>query len=451
MPLFFIIAGFSIDLAAGRWGAYIISPIPGLYLADLLLALGSLGAAVQIRRLFAPPPLVLAIFATAGLYLAIRGFYALFWNLVPEPYLAIRDLAPFGYLALVPFIALALRGLNPVAFIWVLRVATAVHLIGFALTSLGFFTPFSSPHLGSSSVEVFDYRGDLVGVILGIGFLVWGRWPGTNAGRVIQFLCILTAFNLESRASLLSFIFCLVLALWRELSWFPPRRAVIFAVMGIVGSSLISYLAPNLTTIIYQHLESPAQTKERDTAFTLGSPALKKQLDQLGGGMNTGSARLMTWRQIILALPRDHLWLLGGGLGSDILYRICSEGDGPTDTLYAGGGSGRPKCHVDSNEAATILRDPHNWLLNLMLYHGLIGTLIFILAIAIPMVIYRHAPCSSLAIIPIGAYFVSGSFGVILSAPFGMLPVAVFLGWLLREGLAPNRPPTEQATQGPHV
>ena len=86
-----------------------------------------------------------------------------------------------------------------------------------------------------------------------------------------------------------------------------------------------------------------------------------------------------------------------------------------------------------------------------MLYHGLIGTLIFILAIAMPMVVYRRTPGSSLAIIPIGAYFVSGSFGVILSAPFGMLPVAVFLGWLLREGLAPNRPPTEQATQGPHV
>lgn len=145
MSLIFIIAGFSIDLAAGRWGAYIVSPIPGLYLADLLLALGSLGAAVQIRRLVALPPLVLAIFATAGFYLAVRGFYALLWDRVPVPYLAIRDLAPFGYLALVPFIALVLRGLNPVAFIWVLRIVTTGHLVGFALTSLGFFTPFSSP------------------------------------------------------------------------------------------------------------------------------------------------------------------------------------------------------------------------------------------------------------------------------------------------------------------
>lgn len=361
-------------------------------------------------------------------------------------------------------------------------------------------------------------------MVLGIGFLAWGRWQGAGAGRVIQFLCILTAFSLESRASLLSFIFCLVLALWRESSWFPPPKALLFAIAGIVGASLLPNL-PSYVSTLHQLVNSYTETinsvllpppdqhkshdetvgtaqrdidhskklvekdsllsdiarqgdqelpathyepevkkkdentlsedahiteENRDTRFTLELPALEMQLDQLDGG-GTGGARLLTWRQILEAFPRDHLWLLGGGLGSDILYRICSAGGGPTNSGYPGGGLGRPKCHVDSNEAPTVLRDPHNWLLNLMLYHGLIGTLIFILAIAIPMVVYRRTPCSSLAIIPIGAYFVSGSFGVILSAPFGMLPVAVFLGWLLREGLAPGRPPTEQVTQGRHV
>jgi hypothetical protein len=80
--------------------------------------------------------------------------------------------------------------------------------------------------------------------------------------------------------------------------------------------------------------------------------------------------------------------------------------------------------------------------MNLMLYHGIIGTLIFILAVAMPVWTYRHSSNSSLPIVSIGAYFVCGTFGVILSAPFGMLPLAVFLGWLMRDAFSESKPLT---------
>ncbi len=42
LPAVLILSALFIDVAAGRWGAYILTPIPGLYLPDALLVLGIL-------------------------------------------------------------------------------------------------------------------------------------------------------------------------------------------------------------------------------------------------------------------------------------------------------------------------------------------------------------------------------------------------------------------------
>jgi len=446
-----VLAGFAIDLAAGRWGAYIRSPIPGIFLPDLLLALGAAAAAVQLARIALLPRAALAVFLIAAAYLGLRGLDSLILRPVPERYLAIRDLAPFAYLSLVPLIALALRPVPLRTFLWVVRIATALHLAGFTLETLGLITPFGSPLLGAEFVRFFDYRGDLLGVAFGIGVLAWGRWPTAAAPlRTAQLLFFAVGLSLESRAAVLTLLFCVVFALWRERGGWPLRRIALWLAAGLAaGAILIAYLHPAPTAQppkeqprkeAQPQKEQPRQEPpekvppEADKPdLTLLPPAVQRQLEQSASGGGTLTARLLTWRQIVDALPRDNLWLLGGGLGSDILFRICAEGEGPTGPgLKAGGGWKRPKCHVDSNEAPTVLRDPHNWLLNLMLYHGIVGTLIFIAAVAVPLWRCRSAPAASLAAVAVGAFFVNGTFGVILSAPFGMLPIAVFLGWLLR-------------------
>ena len=86
-----------------------------------------------------------------------------------------------------------------------------------------------------------------------------------------------------------------------------------------------------------------------------------------------------------------------------------------------------PKCPVDDADAATTLRDPHNWLLNWLIYNGVVGTLILLLALMLPIWVYRRSRDSILPISVIAAYFLCGSFGVIISASFGMLPVTVML------------------------
>jgi hypothetical protein len=48
----------------------------------------------------------------------------------------------------------------------------------------------------------------------------------------------------------------------------------------------------------------------------------------------------------------------------------------------------------------------------------------------------------------IAAYFVCGTFGVILSASFALLPIAVMLGWIVKSQLILNEKPLKQSAQG---
>jgi O-antigen ligase len=151
-------------------------------------------------------------------------------------------------------------------------------------------------------------------------------------------------------------------------------------------------------------------------------------------GEGTSGARLATYGQILEFLPLQNFWILGAGPGTDILYEICTGiKDAPEQTTMEQNGQilFLPKCAVDSQYAASTLRDPHNWTLNIMIHHGIIGLLVFILAILGPIAAKGRQINSSLPIIAIFAYFLNGLFGVIISTPFAMLPIAVFVAWLV--------------------
>ena len=180
-----VLAGLSIDLAGGRWGAYIPSPIPGVYLADLLVGLGALGALAGLKLVRGYRPILFVAFGLAAAYLAIRGLDSLVLRPAPDRYLVIRDLAPFGYLLLVPFMGIVLTSVSWAAFIWVVRIASSLHLLGVVLQGWGWIT-IPSSNLGqlSGTAVGFPGRGDLLGVIFGIAFLAWGKWPGVRLRNI---------------------------------------------------------------------------------------------------------------------------------------------------------------------------------------------------------------------------------------------------------------------------
>lgn len=442
LPIVLIFTALFIDLAAGRWGAYIRTPIPGLYTPDALLFLGALSVIPNWRYLLELPKVVLATTGLTVLYIVIR-FAEAFWSgqFSEAPYLVIRDLAPFGYLALIPAIAIALRNAQFTWLLWTIRIATLVHLVGVTLVNFGILFPVRISIIEPSAASFLEYRGDLQGVIFGIGILAWGSWPGwAKSSRLIQFVFLLGAWQMSSRAALITVIVVLILNVIRERKYFAPWKALAMAL-----ASLTVVIA--LTSITHLDPENVSTSERTDTeidsgnGINLDAPVLlnpSSGLAKLTGasdlGEGTSGARLATYGQILEFLPLQNFWILGAGPGTDILYEICTGiSDAPDRTTMTQNGQNifLPKCAVDSLAAVSTLRDPHNWTLNIIIHHGIIGLLVFILAIVGPIAAMARQVNSSLPVIAIFAYFVCASFGVILSTPFAMLPISVLLAWLV--------------------
>jgi hypothetical protein len=147
-------------------------------------------------------------------------------------------------------------------------------------------------------------------------------------------------------------------------------------------------------------------------------------------------------------------FIFGGEIGSQDYFLFVCTGERIDKYLDRGefipgainsGASAPVKCMIDHGWDAVPVRDPHNWFLNMMLYHGIVGTGIWLFGFGAVFWVTRRVKNGSLAVIAIGAYFVCGSFQVIMSAPFALLPTAVFLAWLLSRYLLGGdnlRPPS---------
>jgi hypothetical protein len=321
-----------------------------------------------------------------------------------------------------------------------------LHLLGVVLQGWGWVTiPSSNLGLMSGTAVGFPGRGDLLGVIFGIAFLAWGKWPGVvSASRIAQFLALAFGFNLDSRAAFVTMVFCVALELWRERKLGQMRVLVGVTVAGIAASILISWVQSNwVTTQTTQpQTTQPQTTQPQTTQPRIG--AVAKQLSAHGAGTN--AARIESWSDVVRSFTVSTNFIFGGEIGSqDYFLYVCT---GERIDAYLGGFTA---CKIDHGWDAVPVRDPHNWFLNMMLYHGIVGTSIWLFGFGAVLWVTRRVKNGSLAVIAIGAYFVCGSFQVIMSAPFALLLTAVFLAWLLSryllggENLRPLSPAPEKA------
>jgi len=151
-------------------------------------------------------------------------------------------------------------------------------------------------------------------------------------------------------------------------------------------------------------------------------------------GEGTFGARWETDKLIWEYLQKHPTEFLVSEPGTDILYTICTgQRVAPKRTWLEINGEliYLPKCPVDSSEAPSTLRDPHNWFLNLLIHTGIFGAIIFIMGIVAPVYSCRKVRNSALPISLILLYLVCGAFSVIISAPFALLPISVSLAWLI--------------------
>ncbi len=301
LPAVLILSALFIDVAAGRWGAYIVAPISGLYLPDALLVLGILTSIPNIHKLKDLPRIIKFVAALALVYIGARLLELLASGASQNLYLVVGDLAPFAYLSLVPLIAVTLISVPFLWILWILRISSVIHVGGVALINWGLLSPVPVSFIEPGAAALFDFRGDLQGVIVGIGLISWGKWPGwVGANRYVQFAFITFPFQLGSRAALVTALFCLLLVAFRERKWLPVWRLILMTV-GALLTLLALSAALQLTDTTVQEV-----VEENETPFLENVLAGVQRFSMDSeSGRGTVNARLETYSLILDLLPQN--------------------------------------------------------------------------------------------------------------------------------------------------
>ena len=430
-----VLASVAFLLIGNRWANYVETPIPGLYLVDALFAAGSLLGLARLSVLRAAPRWSWWLFGILWIYVLVVLLPEYFLVPPSDRYDALRDAVPFLYLSLAPFAALTLMTVSGRVLISVVRwsslIATALAL----LTAIGLLRPIASPLLGSEFAQFFSARPDMLGAAIGIGILAWGPWPASQLRRifVIQGSLLLTGVTiLENRSGLTALLTATAIAVLRDVRSSRNLTTPIAAVgLVLVGLAIQVTGPPTLS-----QEGSVAVTSPQEPAVT--SPHKGGALARWFQGSilkpGTTNARLATWTDIVTGMTRDGTWLLGGSAGSDYMYELCTGIPVAPNVILEGA-----KCAVDDHGPQPVVRDPHNWILNIVLYHGLLGLAIFTAALALPSWRARRSPNAMLPIGGIVTYLAAG-MTFLISAGYALIPMSFFVAWLLRNTMMDASP-----------
>jgi len=432
-----ILASLAINLSFGRWGSYIGTPIQGLYFPDLLLIVGAVLSLTQLRKARLLPKTAL-IFALPLIYFLSQAIYSVIRVPSSGYTLWVRDMAPFAYLSLVPLIALSLASLKPQVLVLVVRWSAAVYAAGFAISDFGLIPSWASGYVVSDSVTAFSYRGDFTGFAIGIGIVAWGRWHfDLNRNFFMQGVLLAVGLTVSSRAAFVTLITLTLLCVLKDWSNSKFRGLVKLLFATLFAAILLSFTATLATPTTPTTPTTPNETQTTTfDSFVAPPPAIAKSLS--ADGSATFMARIDTSIDSLRFLATGTNWIFGGGPGTDTLYFACTGIQvAPKRTILESNSqiTYLPKCDVDSHEASSTLRDPHNWVLNLLLYHGFVGLLVFALVLVLPLWTLRSLTNYQLPAFGVIGILLVSSFGVVLSAPFGLVPLTVFLAYLYANAL----------------
>lgn len=382
-----ILLALFIDVAGTRWGSYISVPGTPLYLADLLLLVGASLAGLARRRDL--DPAMLAASGLLGSYIVLRFLLA-----DANRILILRDLAPFGYLALVPFVALALRDVPAGTFLRIIRVATLFLATISALRLAGLVRPWAVlPAVFEQ--PVFSARPDVDAIVLGLGILAFGTWRGVAPGhRLVQVSMLVLAALSYSRAGFVAALFCAVVAAWRE-------RSTLTARPGVIASSFSIAFAGILMLVLSFRAQAGIGLNYLEAVSRL----LQSDVDA-----GTTGARLSAWRLVFERISATGTWLAGEGPGSE---PIADSGA----VRYLSG--------------ALDVRAAHNWVVTALAYHGVLGLLLWSGALAVALRGATRTHMGALVIGGVGAYLIGALLGVVVESPFGSLPICVMAAWSL--------------------
>ncbi len=436
-----ILAATAIDVAGLRWGAHIASPVPGLYLPDLLWVLGCALALPRVRTVRVPRPVVLAA-ATAAGYGLVR-FAGAHGGDGVQSALLVRDLSPFAYLALVPLAALALNVVRARTWLWLLRLAPLVMAIGFALGAAGLRFDAIGGLLGGRELAAMPFpgRSDLLGVVAAVGVVAWGRYDAPTGGpagvvaallrphRLAQVALAAVGLLAGSQAGQVAVAFALGWAVLREVWAVTPARAARVGAIVAICLAVTPIVLATTAVVVARPTTTPVKGPADVGTTGVTTAPTRDRVDygprEVPDELGTIYARLSTWSAVVHAVGPT--WATGTGLGrADTLLGACDL----TLAEFAAR-PGANKCAVDSGTTPLPLRDPHDWALNLLLYQGVLGIAVFAGVVVAYWWRPSPDPVFSLTLVPAGLYALAAAVGVVFSSSFGLLPAAAFTAFAL--------------------
>ena len=421
-----ITLAFFLWVSGGRWLSKIPLGIPNLELPTALF-LGGLLVSVFTGQAFwwlkTGSRRNLRFLKIFGIWTWIFICLVLAWALGTGSQLnfILRDIAPLLFIGCLWPLVGVFRGIETSALILVTRAAVIIHSAFFFFQRLVQVPENWQTFLAFGDATPFNFRSDFSGIVLGIGILAWGAWPNCKANRAMQGLIFLIACVNGSKAALVTIALCLVIEVLREREWFFRNGYRMVGLGLVVVTGLL--FGPVLNALPTVPISTPSTAPS-----TAKGPA---SLVQLVGSVR---ARIITWEDVWDGLRENNNLILGAGVGSNALQDYCLIGTAnrtkvDSDLIKDSFGVNGTYCGVDSGLGATKLRDPHNWVVHILLYLGFLGLLTFCVAIAFFMKASRNSKVHWLAFAWLVGTLAAGLFGVIVSTPFAMGPLVVAIAW----------------------
>jgi O-antigen ligase len=408
------VAAATLMLATSRWGAYIgISPF---FLTDALLATGLLlvlvrraGSAVGRRppasRRGSPGPVALLLLVYVLVRFAAGRDHSL---------LALRDFAPYGYVAVAFVSAGAYRrstGRDRALTMTVVSYALLFHLGWVCLVRLLPTLPDHLPVVNAEQdIHIFSLRGSTDLNLVGVTAAVYlGRYVRTGRWRYLMVAGIGVALvlGLPARAALLGTAVAIAVSLVVSFT--------VAATSGAMRDRRLAAIGLLPLVLVVAALLFPTTTGGGQLLSGLGVTPVSSDLDV--GGVATVQARKAAWHLVLDYLGETHSGLFGVGFGPDFLYESGAR--------------------VPLGNSA-YLRSPHNYLLGSYARLGVVG-LVLLGAVTVGaarlLVVTRRLAGTEEILLFASCYaasvFTTALFGVELEAPFCAVPFFWCLGVLL--------------------
>lgn len=393
-----VLFGLLIPVVGGKWGSYIGSASLGLFLSDVLLGVGML-ATVLSRNRATLTPIRISLFQFCLLLSSVLFCFTEFLISTGRPIVRLRDLSPFVYLLLLPFVAGALRGLDRRVLRRSIDGALTAHAIWAVPAILGLLPSIAISQL--SAISVFSTRPDIDVLLIGAyGVFTLPRQlrnPILRTGA--QCLLALSGLVQTSRAALGG-----ALAGIAVFYILRHRSAIVglarFLLFGMTAVLILFTLA---ATVLPGQLAGGALER----AGLVGGSA---QASSVASGQGTAGARYEAWKLVTGYWQEHGSPLLGLGPGTEIL-----QDSGAVEFLSG---------DLD-------VRSPHNWWVGCLVRFGPVGLVLWCVLVGFG-VRYRRRPgrtsFSDDDVFAIGwglivSILIAATLGVLIESPFGTQPL----------------------------